>query len=96
MLDKLVGFPTVSDVSNLELIDWVEDYLASHGVRAHRVYSDDGTKANLYANVGPEVEGGVVLSGHTDVVPVAGQPGTPIRSRWSRRTASSTAVAPVT
>ncbi len=74
MLDKLVGFPTVSDVSNLELIDWVEDYLASHGVRAHRVYSDDGTKANLYANVGPpEVEGGVVLSGHTDVVPVAGQ-----------------------
>lgn len=73
ILDKLVGFPTVSDVSNLELIDWVEDYLASHGVRAHRVYSDDGTKANLYANVGPEVEGGVVLSGHTDVVPVAGQ-----------------------
>lgn len=73
ILDKLVSFPTVSDVSNLELIDWVEDYLASHGVRAHRVYSDDGTKANLYANVGPEVEGGVVLSGHTDVVPVAGQ-----------------------
>ncbi len=54
-------------------MNWVEDYLASYGVRAHRVYSDDGTKANLYANVGPEVEGGVVLSSHTDVVPVEGQ-----------------------
>ncbi|MCI2397997.1 acetylornithine deacetylase [Aliiroseovarius subalbicans] len=73
ILDKLVAFPTISRVSNLELIDWVEDYLASHGVRAHRVYNDDGTKANLYANVGPEVEGGVILSGHTDVVPIDGQ-----------------------
>lgn len=74
ILDKLVSFPTVSSVSNLELIDWVEDYLDQFGVSGTRVYNDDGQKAALYANVGPEVEGGVVLSGHTDVVPVDGQP----------------------
>ncbi|SMH53017.1 acetylornithine deacetylase [Maritimibacter sp. HL-12] len=73
ILAKLVSFPTVSRESNLALVDWVEDYLAAHGVRATRVYNDEGTKAALYANVGPEVEGGVVLSGHTDVVPVEGQ-----------------------
>ncbi|PTX56590.1 acetylornithine deacetylase [Litoreibacter ponti] len=73
ILDKLVSFPTVSSSSNLDLIDWVEDYLDGHGVRATRVYNDDGTKASLYANVGPEVDGGVVLSGHTDVVPIEGQ-----------------------
>lgn len=73
LLEKLVSFPTVSSESNLELIDWVEGYLASHGVKSHRVYNQSMTKANLYANVGPEVEGGVILSGHTDVVPVVGQ-----------------------
>lgn len=73
MLEKLVSFPTVSSVSNLPLIDFVEDYLAGHGVESHRVYDATGQKANLYAVVGPNVEGGVVLSGHTDVVPVAGQ-----------------------
>ena len=73
LLDKLVSFQTVSSVSNLELIDWVEEYLRGFGVAATRVYNDDRTKANLYANVGPEVEGGVILSGHTDVVPVEGQ-----------------------
>jgi len=73
MLEKLVSFPTVSDVSNLELIDFVEGYLKGHGVESHRVYDDTGEKANLYAVVGPNVEGGVVLSGHTDVVPVKGQ-----------------------
>ena len=73
ILDKLVSFQTVSNVSNLDLIAWVEDYLKGHGVSATRVYNDEGNKASLYANVGPEVEGGVVLSGHTDVVPVEGQ-----------------------
>lgn len=73
ILDILVAFPTVSRESNLEIIDWIEGYLAGFGVKAHRVYNDEGTKANLYANIGPEVEGGVVLSGHTDVVPVEGQ-----------------------
>ncbi|MCK4713243.1 MAG: M20/M25/M40 family metallo-hydrolase, partial [Marinosulfonomonas sp.] len=73
LLEKLVSFPTVSSESNLELVDWVEGYLASHGVKSHRVYNAQRTKANLYANIGPEVEGGVILSGHTDVVPVKGQ-----------------------
>ncbi len=73
ILDKLVGFPTVSRDSNLDLIDWVEAYLGSHGVTSHRTWNEDRTKAALFANVGPEVEGGVVLSGHTDVVPVDGQ-----------------------
>jgi len=73
ILERLVAFPTVSRDSNLPLIDWVEDYLAGHGVTAHRVWNEDRTKAGLYANVGPEVAGGVVLSGHSDVVPVDGQ-----------------------
>ncbi|MGB3554126.1 MAG: acetylornithine deacetylase [Jannaschia sp.] len=73
ILDTLVAFPTVSRDSNLDLIDWVEEYLDGHGVAARRVYDATGKKAALYANVGPEVEGGVVLSGHTDVVPVDGQ-----------------------
>lgn len=73
ILDKLVSFPTVSRDSNLALVDWVEEYLAGFGVAAHRVPSPCGAKASLYANVGPDVPGGVVLSGHTDVVPVDGQ-----------------------
>jgi acetylornithine deacetylase len=73
ILDRLVAFPTVSRESNLDLVDWVEEYLAGFGVRAHRVYDATGRKASLFASAGPEVEGGVVLSGHTDVVPVDGQ-----------------------
>lgn len=74
MLERLVGFATVSRDSNLELIAFVEGYLDEHGVEHWRVESDDGKKANLLARIGPAVEGGVVLSGHTDVVPVDGQP----------------------
>jgi len=73
ILEKLVSFPTVSRDSNLDLIDWVETYLMGFGVQATRVYNPEGTKAALYANVGPVVDGGVVFSGHTDVVPVDGQ-----------------------
>lgn len=73
ILDRLVAFPTVSRESNLDLVDWVEEYLDSYGVVARRVYNDDGTKAAIYAHVGPLIEGGIVLSGHTDVVPVDGQ-----------------------
>ena len=73
ILEILVGFPTVSRDSNLDLVDWVEGYLSGHGVAARRVYDDTGQKAAIYANVGPEVAGGVVLSGHTDVVPTDGQ-----------------------
>jgi len=73
LLEKLVGFPSVSRESNLPVIDFIESYLDSWGVASRRVYDSTGRKANLYANVGPEVEGGVILSGHTDVVPVDGQ-----------------------
>ncbi|WP_411819548.1 acetylornithine deacetylase [Hyphococcus formosus] len=72
-ISRLVAFDTTSSVSNLALIEDVEAYLHDHGVETFRVANDDGTKANLYALVGPKVPGGVVLSGHTDVVPVAGQ-----------------------
>ena len=73
ILARLISFKTVSRNSNLELIDWVEAYLASHGVAATRVYDETQTKAALYAHVGPWVAGGVILSGHSDVVPVDGQ-----------------------
>ncbi len=74
LLEKLVAFDTTSSESNLALIAFVEAYLAEHGVSAERVMSPCGTKANLIARIGPSVPGGVMLSGHTDVVPVAGQP----------------------
>jgi acetylornithine deacetylase len=76
ILTRLVAFDTTSRESNLALIDWVEAFLAERGVACTRVPSPDGRKANLYALIGPAVEGGVVLSGHTDVVPVDGQPWT--------------------
>ena len=80
ILDRLVGFPTVSRDSNLNLVDWVEGYLASHGITVHRHWHDDRTKAAIFAHVGPWEPGGVVLSGHTDVVPVDGQAWT--RDPW--------------
>ena len=73
MIDVLVGMPTVSRNSNLDLINFVRDYLADYGVASTLVENDDGSKANLYASVGPMEEGGVVLSGHTDVVPIDDQ-----------------------
>jgi acetylornithine deacetylase len=73
LLQRLVGFDTTSNLSNLDLIAWMERYLAGFGVPSRRIASADGRKANLLASVGPSVPGGVVLSGHTDVVPVAGQ-----------------------
>ncbi len=73
MLARLVAFDTTSHLSNLELIEFVAGYLAGHGVESTLVHNEDRTKANLIATVGPAKPGGVVLSGHTDVVPVAGQ-----------------------
>lgn len=72
-ISRLVAFDTTSSKSNFALIEHVETYLHSLGVETFRVENDEGTKSNLYAVVGPKAEGGVVLSGHTDVVPVAGQ-----------------------
>jgi acetylornithine deacetylase len=73
ILDRLIGFPTVSRDSNLALIEYVRDFLASCGVRSKLYGDESGRKANLYAVVGPRDRGGVLLSGHTDVVPVDGQ-----------------------
>ncbi len=74
MLRRLVAFDTTSRNSNLALIEYVQAYLKGHGVESKLVPSDDGKKANLFATVGPMAKDGVVLSGHTDVVPVDGQP----------------------
>ena len=74
ILEKLISFPTVSKDSNLDLIEFVEGYLKEHGISSKRVPNKKGTKANLYATIGPMEEGGIILSGHTDVVPVEGQP----------------------
>ena len=72
-LSELVAFPTVSRDSNLDLVDWAQARLSRLGGRCRRTFSDDGNKANLWVAFGPEGPGGVVLSGHTDVVPVDGQ-----------------------
>ncbi len=77
LMEALVSFPTVSRDPNTDLIDWVEGYLAGHGIESHRHWRDEArTHCALFAHVGPAVAGGVVLSGHTDVVPVDGQPWT--------------------
>ena len=73
ILADLIGFDTTSRNSNLELTRYVEDYLSQHGVQSTLVHDDSGHKANLYATIGPAELGGVMLSGHTDVVPVDGQ-----------------------
>lgn len=73
-LRTLVAFDTTSRNTNLELIDYVETKLTALGAWCERIPSPDGRKANLHAVFGPKVDGGIVLSGHTDVVPVDGQP----------------------
>lgn len=73
LLERLLGFDTQSFRSNLELIDFVRAYLAECGIEARLVHDDSGAKANLWAVIGPPDVPGIVFSGHTDVVPVAGQ-----------------------
>ncbi|WP_457966980.1 acetylornithine deacetylase [Pseudomonas sp. R4-84] len=85
LLAELVGFATVSRDSNLALIEFVRDYLHGLGVTSELIYNTERTKANLLASIGPSVPGGVVLSGHTDVVPVDGQAWTAEPFRLSER-----------
>jgi acetylornithine deacetylase len=73
MLAKLVGFDTTSAKSNLALIHWVQDYLDGYGIASTLIHDATANKANLHAVIGPADKAGVVLSGHTDVVPVEGQ-----------------------
>jgi acetylornithine deacetylase len=74
ILARLVAFETVSDRSNLPIIDYIEAYLSDLGIPSRRAPNASGDKAALFATIGPDVDGGIVLSGHTDVVPVEGQP----------------------
>ena len=73
ILEKLIAFPTVSRVSNLDLIGYVTELLAAQGIACQIIRSADGHKANLFATIGPADAPGVMLSGHTDVVPIDGQ-----------------------
>jgi acetylornithine deacetylase len=76
MLARLIAFDTTSRDGNLPLIEFVEAYLDGWGVPHFRVDYEQGRKTNLFATIGPAIAGGIVLSGHTDVVPVDGQPWT--------------------
>ncbi|WP_282413843.1 acetylornithine deacetylase [Pseudomonas sp. PS01299] len=76
LLKTLVGFDTTSRESNLQLIEFVRDYLAGFDVPCELIYNAERSKANLFASIGPAEQPGIVLSGHTDVVPVDGQPWT--------------------
>ena len=73
LLEQLIAFDTTSRNSNLQLIDFVCDYLKQWDIAPILIPNEDGKKANLYATIGPDQPGGIVLSGHTDVVPVDGQ-----------------------
>ena len=73
ILQRLIGFDTTSTTSNLELINFIRNYLDDFSVNSQLVHNDDQTCANLYATIGPDDIGGVMLSGHTDVVPTSGQ-----------------------
>lgn len=73
ILAKLVSFPIFGGESNVAIIRWIDHYLTSHGVKTHLAPDENGTKINLHCRIGPAAEGGIILSGHTDVVPVEGQ-----------------------
>lgn len=73
MINQLVSFDTTSRESNLALIEFIQNYLTKSGVKSFLVYNNEKTKANLYATIGDQNQAGIMLSGHTDVVPVDGQ-----------------------
>jgi acetylornithine deacetylase len=73
MIERLIAFNTVSRESNLGLIEWVRDYLHRHGAKTRLTHDATGKKANLFATLGDSIKPGLILSGHTDVVPVDGQ-----------------------
>ena len=73
ILKSLVGFDTTSSKSNLDLIEFIESYLNNHKIKSTLVYDSSGKKANLFATIGSGNERGIMLSGHTDIVPITGQ-----------------------
>ncbi len=76
LLSKLVSFPVLGGESNMSIITWIKDYIEEYGVETTLVPNEEGDKASLHCRIGPAVSGGIILSGHTDVVPVKGQPWT--------------------
>ena len=72
-LEELIAYPTVSEDSNLPIINHIQNFLENYDINSHLIYNDEQTKANIFATVGPLKKGGVVLSGHTDVVPTKQQ-----------------------
>lgn len=73
ILDRLVGFDSISGRPTHAIVGYIKDYLSDNGVEATLSFDEAGERANVFATIGPEVDGGVVLNGHTDVVPVEGQ-----------------------
>tara|TARA_A100001015_G_scaffold6015_1_gene7616 strand:- start:5139 stop:6287 length:1149 start_codon:yes stop_codon:yes gene_type:complete len=73
ILAKLVSFPVLGGDSNLNIIYWIKEYIEKYGIETTLVPNKEETKASLHCRIGPAVDGGVILSGHTDVVPVKGQ-----------------------
>ena len=73
ILKKLVSFDTTSFKSNLDLIKFIENYLNDLNIKSELIYDETKNKANLFTTIGPNLQGGIVLSGHTDVVPITKQ-----------------------
>ena len=73
ILAKLVSFPVLGGESNLSIINWIKEYIEAYDIEVHLLFNEQANKASLHCRIGPDVDGGVILSGHTDVVPVEGQ-----------------------
>lgn len=73
VLARLVSFPSISARPNHDITGYIQGYLSSHGVESALSYDDAGERANIFATIGPDMDGGVILNGHLDVVPVEGQ-----------------------
>lgn len=73
ILSKLVSFPILGGESNLEIVEYIKEILKAHQIEYHLVPNDEGSKTSLHCRIGPAIDGGLILSGHTDVVPVVGQ-----------------------
>ena len=74
ILAKLVSFDVLSKQNNLALVNWITDYIKQYNIETVYVYNEEKTQASLHCRIGPAVDGGIILSGHTDVIPVKGQP----------------------
>jgi acetylornithine deacetylase/succinyl-diaminopimelate desuccinylase-like protein len=96
LIGDLIAFPTVSRDSNKALLAYVESYLARYGVRSEIIWNDDRSKGNLWATIGPPDRPGVILSGHSDVVPVMIRTGPATHSYCGRAITGSMVAAPAT